>query len=141
MKLSSCDVTSCKTFGDRFCFSRKGGIGGGGGCTRRVQTAWPSLGSTLKTPWLARVGHCCPPMHKRVEKTILLPCTALISDGEAFIPVWASSCWLSAVTIASSLMGGCGLSHKRVEDGCKRMAERALVWSLGAENPTELGIW
>ena len=25
----------------------------------------------------------------------------------------------SAVTIASSLMGGCGLSHERVEDGCK----------------------
>ena len=24
-----------------------------------------------------------------------------------------------AVTIASSLMGGCVLSHKRVEDGCK----------------------
>ena len=53
------------------------------------------------------------------EKTVLLPCTAPISDGEAFIPVWASGCRLSAVTIASSLMGGCGLSHERVEDGCK----------------------
>ena len=55
----------------------------------------------------------------RVEKTVLLPCMAPISSGKAFIPVWASICWLSAVTIASSLMGGCGLSHERVEDGCK----------------------
>jgi len=34
------------TFGDRFCFSRKGGIG----------TAWLSLGSALETPWLALGG-------------------------------------------------------------------------------------
>jgi len=71
-----------------------------------------------------------------LRKTVLLPCTAPISDGEAFIPVWASGCRLSAVTIASSLMDGCGLSHERVEDGCK-----STWWSLGAENPTELGIW
>ena len=44
------------TFGDRFCFSRKGGIGGGGWCTQRVQTTWPSLGSTLEMPWLALGG-------------------------------------------------------------------------------------
>ena len=30
MKTSSCDVTSCNVLADRFCFSRKGGIGGGG---------------------------------------------------------------------------------------------------------------
>jgi len=41
------------TFGDRFCFSRKGGIGKGGWV---VQTAWLSLGSTLETPWLALGG-------------------------------------------------------------------------------------
>jgi len=34
----------------------------------------------------------------------------------------------SAVTIASSLMGGCGLSHKRVEDGCKSTCVK--VWGL-----------
>ena len=44
------------TFGDRFCFSRKGGIGGGDGYTQRVQTAWPSVGSALETPWLALSG-------------------------------------------------------------------------------------
>ena len=32
-------------------------------------------------------------------------------------PVWASVCRLSAVTIASLLMGGSGLSHDYVEDG------------------------
>jgi len=74
------------------------------------------------------VGHCCPPMHKRVEKTVLLPCTAPISNGKAFIPVWASSCRLSAVTIASSLIGGCGLSHERVEDGCKSTCVEFGVW-------------
>jgi len=58
-------------------------------------------------------------MHKRVEKTVLLPCTAPISDGEALIPVWASGCRLNAATIASSLMGGCGLSHEHAEDGYK----------------------
>jgi len=76
-------------------------------------------------------------MHKQVEKTVFSPCTVPISGGKAFIPVWVSGCWLSAMTIASSLMDGCGLSHERVEDGCKK----ALVWSLGCENPTELGIW
>jgi len=54
-----------------------------------------------------------------LSKTVLLPCTAPISDREAFIPVWASGFQLSAVTIASLLMGGCGLSHEHVEDGCK----------------------
>ena len=34
-------------------------------------------------------------------------------------PSLASSCRLSAVTIASSLMGGRGLSHEREENGCK----------------------
>ena len=52
-------------------------------------------------------------------ETVLLPCTAPISGREAFIPVWVSGCRLSAVTIASLLMGGCGLSHECVEDGCK----------------------
>ena len=33
--------------------------------------------------------------------------------------LWTSGCRLSAVTIASSLMGGCSLSHKHVEDCCK----------------------
>ena len=101
------------TFGDRFCFSRKGEIGGGGWCTQRVHTVWLSLSSALETPWLA-LGEplLSSYMHKQVEKTVLSPCTAPISSREAFIPVWASSCQLSALTIANLLMGGCSLSHK-----------------------------
>ena len=58
-------------------------------------------------------------MHKQVEKTVFSPCTVPISGGKAFIPVWVSGCWLNTVTIASLLMGGCGLRHEHVEDGCK----------------------
>ena len=90
-----------------------------GGYTRRVQRAWPSLGSALGTPWLALGWPLLSSYARTVEKTVLLPCTVPISGGEAFIPVWTSSCWLSAVTIASSLMGGCGLGHEHVEDDCK----------------------
>ena len=138
MKLSSCDVTSCNDLWDRFCFSRKGRIGGGGWVHPKVQNAWPPLRSALEMPRLALsgpllssyartgwensplalhgthfwqgcrqhghlwaplwkllgwlwVGHCCPPMHEWVEKTVLLPCMAPISSGEAcIIPVWAS---------------------------------------------------
>ena len=39
------------SLGDRLCASRKGGAGEVGGCTRRVQTAWPRLGSALNSPW------------------------------------------------------------------------------------------
>jgi len=58
----------------------------------------------LETLWLA--------LGATAEKIVLSPCTAPISGGEAFIPVWASGCRLSAMTIASLLMGGCGLSQK-----------------------------
>ena len=76
-------------------------------------------------------------MHKRVEKTVLSPCMAPVYDGEVFIPVRASGWPLSTVTIASSLMGGFGLSHERVEDGCKNTCG---VWGLKI-NLTELGTW
>jgi len=41
---------------DRFSVSRKGGTGEVGGCTRRVQTAWPRLGWCLEATWLALGG-------------------------------------------------------------------------------------
>jgi len=55
-------------------------------------------------------------MHEQLEKTCLAGCPFPV--GELFL-VWVSGCRLSAVTIASLLMGGCGLSHKCVEGGCK----------------------
>ena len=42
------------TFGDRFCFSRKGRMGGGGWV--HPKAAWPSLGSALEMPWLTLTG-------------------------------------------------------------------------------------
>ena len=86
---------------------------------------WAPLWKHLGWLW---VGHCCPPTHKWVEKTVLTPCTAPISGREAFIPVWASGCQLSAMTIAGSLVGGCGLSHKCVEDGCKSTCVKFGGW-------------
>jgi len=41
-----------------------------GGCIQSVQIAWLSLGLALEMPC---VGHCCPPMHERVEKTVSRP--------------------------------------------------------------------
>ena len=49
----------------------------------------------------------------------------------AFIPVWASGCWLIAVTITSSLMGGFGLSQERVEDNRKSTCVKFGVTPVG----------
>jgi len=93
------------TFGDRFCFSRKGRIGGGGWVHQKgadMAVSGIHFGNaSVGSEW---AGHCCPSMNKQVEKTVLLPCTVPISSGEAFIPVW----------------GGCGLSPKHVEDSRRR---------------------
>ena len=58
-------------------------------------------------------------MHEQVDKTVLSPYTALISGEEAFFPVWASGCRLSAVIIAHSLTGECAFSHEGIGDGWK----------------------
>ena len=50
------------------------------------------------------------------EKIVPSPCTAPISGREAFIPVWASGCRLSAMTIAYMYLlmgGGCNLSQQQ----------------------------
>ena len=56
-------------------------------------------------------------------------------QGASF-PVWMSGCQLRVMTIASSIVGGCGLSYKCVEDGFKSTCVKFRGW-----NPTELGIW
>ena len=121
------------TSGDRFCFS---GIGGGGwmhpkGADSMAVSGLCFENTLVGSEWATAVLLC-----KNGLKNSLLPCTAPISNGEAFIPVWASSCRLSAVTIPSSLMGGCGLSYKCVEDGCKSTCVEFGGWNL-----TELRIW
>ena len=102
------------------------------GCTQRVQTAWPSLGSAVETPW---VGLICPPMHKQGEKTVLSPCMAPISGRKLYSqPRQAVAMRARAVTIASLLMGGCGLSQEGVEDGCKgTCGYLCKVWGLSPD--------
>ena len=56
-------------------------------------------------------------IYKLTEKTVLSPCWTSIPESEAFFPVSMSGCPPRAMTIASLLMGGCGLSHECVEDG------------------------
>jgi len=92
-----------------------------------VQTAWPSLGSALEIHWLV----LCEPL---LSSYAQMSCTAPVSSNVAFILVWASICQLSAVIIASSLMSGCGLSHKCVEDSFKSICVK-----FGAENQQNWG--
>ena len=115
------------TSGDSFCFSRKGGTGGGWWVHRKGADSMAVSGLRFGNT-LIWVGHCYPHMHEWVEKTVLLPCTVPISGGEAFIPFWVSGCQLSTMTIASSSMDGCGLSHERVEDGCKSTCMKFGGW-------------
>jgi len=108
------------SFGDSICFSRKGRIGGEvGGYTQRVQTAWQSLDSAFRNAlvdsgWAIAILLSMNGLRKQSSHLH----GAHFWQGSVF-PVLVSCCWLSAVTIASSLIGGCGLSHKHVEDGCK----------------------
>jgi len=65
------------TSGDKFSFRRKCRIGGSGWCTQRVQTAWSSLTSALKMPWLTLSGPLLFSYAQWVEKTVLSPCMAV----------------------------------------------------------------
>ena len=90
--------------------AEKAGQGEVGGCTRGVQTAWLALGGPLLSVLLSM---------NRLEKQSYHLARCQFLAGKLFFPVLASGCWPRAVTIASLLMGGCGLGHKHVEDGCK----------------------
>ena len=73
-------------------------------------------GLIFETPWLALGGFFCPSLLgiNGLRKQF----SHFVGPSEAFFPVWMSGCRGRAVIIASLLMGGCGLSHKQVEDGC-----------------------
>jgi len=94
------------SFGDRFCFGRKGGIGGSGWCTRRVQTTWAVSGLSFRNSlvgswWATAVLLLMNGLRKHFHQG-------------SFFPVWTSGCRLKAVTVASTLMGGCSLGHERI---------------------------
>ena len=95
------------------------GRGEVGWCTWRVQTAWLSLGSALETHWLALSG----PLLSSYARTGWVNSPLALYGGHfqhgSLYPSVGEWLPLSAMTIASSLMGRCGLSHECVEDGCK----------------------
>ena len=70
-----------------------------------------------------------------MNRAVLLPCMAPISDGEALSQ--SGQVWLLAECrdYCQLVNGGCGLSHEHIEDGYKSTCVK-----LGEENPTELGI-
>jgi len=89
-------------------------------CADSMAVSGLHFGNTLVgSEWTTAVLLCT----NALRKTVLSPCMLPISCGEAFIQVWVSGCQLSAVTIASKLMGWCGLSHELVyrgwATGCK----------------------
>ena len=84
-----------------------------------------SLRNNLVWLWL---GHFCLPMWMVWENSLLSLHGAHFLQGNFLIPVWTSSCRPRAVPIASLLMGGCGLSHERVEDGCRSTCVKFGGW-------------
>ena len=107
------------TFGDRFRFSRKGRIGGGRWVHPKgadsVAVSGLCFGNALVgSGWATAVLLCTNGLRKQSSHSaqcLFLAGNHFFSLGE-WLPV-------GAMTIASSLMGGCGLSHEHVEDGCK----------------------
>ena len=105
---------SAMNFGDRLCSSRKGGIGGRGwvhpkgpGADSMAVSEFRFRNALVGPVWATAVLLCTNELRKQSS----CPARHTFSGGEAFIPVWVSGCWLSAMTTASSLMGGCGLRH------------------------------
>ena len=93
-----------------------------------VQTAWPSLGTALETPWLALGG---PLLSSYAwmgwENSPLTFHGAHFWQGSLF-PIWTSCCRPRAGDYCKLLMGGCSLSHKRVEDSCKSTCVKFGGW-------------
>ena len=85
-----------------------------------------SLRNNLVRLWF---GHFCLPMWTVWENSLLaLLARRPFPAGKLFFPVWTNSCRPRAVSIASLLMGECGLSHERVEDGCRSTCVKFGGW-------------
>ena len=62
---------------DRFCASRKGGIGEVGRCDPPGESTWCW---DVERPWLSlSISHFSPPLHKQAYKMLLLTCRSSIS--------------------------------------------------------------
>ena len=98
---------------------RKGGTGGGG----QVSTLGPgnmaASGLSCRKPlvipgWAISLLMCTNGLSKRSSGHV----RAFISGREAIFSLCRGDHWPRAVTIASSLDSGCGLSLECVHDGC-----------------------
>ena len=74
-----------------------------------------SCKKSLGQHWVA---HFSPPLLEQAKKMVFWPCRASISDGEAIWLICKDDHWSRAVTIASLLDSGCGVSHEYAQDGC-----------------------
>ena len=98
-------MCSCNDLWRRVLFKQKGGTGGMGGCTQRLQTEWPSLGSALGVPWLVLSGPLLSSYARTGWENSLHPVRCPLPVGKPFSQSgWAVASWV--MTIASSLMGG-----------------------------------
>ena len=120
------------SFGDMFCFSRKGRTRGGEWVHPKGANSMTISGSALETHSLA-LG--CPPMQEWTEKTVLSLCRAPIYGREAFFPICMSSCWPRAVTV-------CKLVNKWVwfeSQTCRGWLREHLCEVWGQKKPNRTG--
>ena len=105
-----------------------------GGCTHRVQTAWPCLGSSLKMTWLVLGGHFCQFWPKWSWKPAISPCRASISSIQG--PFLATAGWHFSRDLARHLLiGGCDQSHISVKE------TRVPLRGVECENDLEKKTW
>ena len=98
--------------------AERAGQGEVGGCTRRVQTAWPCLGSALNSPWLepSRPFLGCISINGPRKQWSHL--------AEPRIPVFKADFSARAsyrrpsILIAYKLTSGCGQNHEWGKHGC-----------------------
>ena len=85
-------MCSCNDLWRWVLFKQKGGTGGMGECTQRLQTEWLSLCSALGVPWLALSGPLLSSYARMGWENSPLILHGAISGGDAFFPVWMSTC-------------------------------------------------
>ena len=91
------------------------GQGEVGGCTRRVQTAWPRLGSSLEATWLALGGPFLSFLHYGVETSNLILYGLHFQNSRPIFQL--RQVGISQDLSRCLLIDGCGQSHMSVKDG------------------------
>ena len=91
-----------------------------GGCTQRVQKARLIFGlgyrkALMGTGWAISLLLCMNQLRKQPSGLVGPPFLTMMLFAWS---AWAIH-WPKVMTIESSLMSGCGLSHKSAENGCK----------------------